>query len=80
MVSPSTSSSTGGEPQQPLWCHWVKTCQAPVGAGKSEGKSVLQAYQRSFPSTSLNPESESLSSLRVPFEATSPWCSSARNA
>src|SRR2546428_508642 len=26
-VWPSTSNSKGGEPQHPLWCHWVKTCQ-----------------------------------------------------
>src|SRR5690349_12763687 len=25
-VSPFTSNSSGGEPQQPLWCHCVKTC------------------------------------------------------
>src|SRR5215831_18315424 len=26
-VWPSTSNSSGGEPQHPLWCHCVKTCQ-----------------------------------------------------
>ena len=25
-VPPFKSNSRGGEPQHPLWCHWVKTC------------------------------------------------------
>src|SRR6266571_4181824 len=63
--SPSMSNSSGGDPQQPLWCHWVKTCQVLL-LGNVDGKNVLHAYQYSSPST--NGMFPSSSSLREPLD------------
>ena len=41
-VSPWMSNSIGGEPQQPLWCHWVKTCHE-LALGYEESNIVLHA-------------------------------------
>src|SRR5437879_1004770 len=71
------SNSSGGDPQQPLWCHWVKTCHMLL-LGNVVGKNVLHAYQYSSPST--NGMLPSSSSLRVPLEEICPWCSSTRSA
>src|SRR6218665_1951534 len=39
--SPLTKNSTGGEPQQPSWCHWVKTCHV-FTLGKSGANITCQ--------------------------------------